>query len=58
MENTNKEGKPTTDEEVIEELKTDRDDSLGYSHEQIDIRPEKPAMKKKKLKPKKRKAKK
>lgn len=54
MENTGKEAKPTTDEEVIEELKTDRDDSLGYSHEQIDIKPEKSAAKKPKPKPKKR----
>lgn len=55
MENTDKEGKPTTDEEVIEELKTDRDDSLGYSHEQLEIEPKKPVAKKAKSKPKKRK---
>jgi len=58
VENTDKESKPTTDEEVIEELKTDRDDSLGYSHEQIDIEPKKPAAKKAKPKAKKRKTKK
>lgn len=58
MENTGKEGKPTTDEEVIEELKTDRDDSLGYSHEQIDIEPKKRSVKRSKQKPKKRKTRK
>ncbi len=40
-------------EETEETLKTDRDDALGYTREQIDIASEKPAAKKGKLKLKK-----
>ncbi len=58
MENTESEDKQTKDEEVIEDLKTDRDDALGYSREQIEIEPKKSVAKKGKPKPKKRKAKK
>jgi hypothetical protein len=52
MENEEKK----TQEETEEVLKTDRDDSLGYTHEQIDVEPQKPAAKKSRLKSKETKA--
>ncbi len=45
-------------EETEEVLKADRDDSLGYTHEQIDIPSKTPAAKKRKLKLRKSKSKK
>ncbi len=55
MEDGNSENKQAPKVEESPELKADRDDALGYTREQIDIEPKKPAAKKSKLKPKKRK---
>ena len=47
--------KNTGSDETAPELKQDRDDALGYSRQEFEIKPEKPVKAKQKLTKKKRK---